>query len=328
MSRARFATVVAATAAAAVAAALLLGGCGDDDVQPAPLDAGTDTSVPDAASSLPDASLSTISEQALVDACASTSACGVTTYPILASCVDAYYDLHRPQGLGPLYASIYACVNKAGGDCDAVAACFGRRGTCSQSTKATCEGDVAVSCDLLDKRIYAFDCSAAGLRCGVPGGQSFSASCTPGSCDSSYTQRCHGQRLLGCSSGVITVQDCLAEEKFCATTKSGAACRGNRRQSCDAKSFSATCLKGIAVSCEQGHQHWEDCAGNTLQHTVCKAGHCAPAGAECDHNMNRCAGDKLEVCLDGRWEAVACKQLGLGVCKPNGAFANCTPPKS
>jgi hypothetical protein len=49
------------------------------------------------------------------------------------------------------------------------------------------------------------------------------------------------------------------------------------------------------------------------------------AGSECDHSLNRCSGDRLEACIDGRWKAYDCGALGLGGCKSAGTKgANCT----
>jgi len=84
------------------------------------------------------------------------------------------------------------------------------------------------------------------------------------------------------------------------------------------------CLNNVAVSCEQGHEHWTDCDQLEAFSSLCQAGECVPAGTQCDHEMNRCAGDSLEACLDGSWQTIDCAQLGLGPCKPEQGWANCS----
>ena len=126
----------------------------------------------------------------LISGCLRASACGVKTYPYLGNCLDAYLDLFRSQGLAPIYDQIYACVNTAKGDCDAVTKCFRRGAACDKDSKASCDGTVAISCDLIDQRFYGVDCSHAGLKCAVPSGNKSSAACTPGTYNNSFQNKC------------------------------------------------------------------------------------------------------------------------------------------
>lgn len=321
------------TCLALLLAAGLALGCSDDNGTTPPRDKGTpDTkSVTDGAAE-PDKGVpasAPLTDQELIDGCARASACGILSYPVLSNCVGAYHEIYSRVALAPIYDRLYRCVNAAGGDCAAIANCYGRRGSCNSSYKATCEGTVAVSCDLLDKTVYALDCSAAGMSCGVKASQPSAATCTPGSCvQGSYQARCQGNRLLICTGGMIEVQDCSRDRAFCVTTKKGTLCRGNRRASCDTKSYKASCLGNVAVTCHNGREHWTDCGQFRAFKSACKGGACVPAHSACDHAMNRCAGDRLEVCLDGAWKTVDCKALGLGTCKPRSGWAQCTDPGS
>lgn len=311
---------------AALAALGLVLGCSEEP-DPTP-----DLGRPDAAAQTdgaPDAAAKAavpLSADELVNACARTSACKISAYPAVYSCVEAYFKLHLPQGLGPLYDSLYRCVNAAAGDCEAMVKCYGGRGSCDNKYKATCEGSKAVSCDLLDKRVYVFDCTRAEMSCGIMSNQTVAASCTPGACASGYPSRCEGDRLLTCTADIVEVQDCRALGMFCYQGDTGPVCRGNRRQTC--ASFKATCLKNVAVTCVGGKQHWSDCSALAPMTSLCKAGACVPAKQQCTKAMNSCSGDKLKACLDGGHREIDCKALGLGKCKAATYGANCTDPKA
>ncbi len=309
---------------AAVCLALAVG-CTEEAPDPPRPDLGQDAAArtdaaPDAAVEAPP-----LTADELVNGCVRTSACKITAYPEVASCVEAYFKLHLPQGLGPLYASRYRCVNAAAGDCEAMLKCYGSRGSCDNKYKAACEGSKAVSCDLLDKRVYVHDCSKAEMSCGIMSNQTVAASCTPGSCSGSYKPRCEGDRVLTCTAGIIEVLDCRALGKFCHQPDNGAPiCRGNRRQTC--ASLKAACLENVAVTCAGGQQHWRDCSALAPMTSLCKAGACVPAKQQCTKAMNSCSGGKLKACLDGGNREIDCKALGLGPCKAAVYGANCTDP--
>ena len=276
----------------------------------------------------------TLSMKQLIDGCIRASACGILTYPYLGNCLDAYLTLYSSQGVSAIYDRLYTCVNAAKGDCDAVAKCYRRGSACDSSYKPSCNGTMAVSCDLMEKRVFELDCALANFKCGVPTGSGVSgAVCTPGPCDNSYTTRCDGTLLLTCSNGVIEAEECADKGMGCGyygwKTKSYA-CQGGSTTSCftyGKNIYKPSCDNAIAVTCTHGKEHREDCSKHTYRKTGCSGGACAPAGTECTSNINRCASGKLEACLDGKWQQFDCAALGLGPCKPGSTLgANCSKP--
>ena len=298
--------------------ALALSGCGSDGARSDGSADGT-PAFDGGAPSLPLAELAS--------GCIRASACGVKTYPTLANCIDAYFDLHRSQGLGQIYDKIYRCVNAAAGDCAKTKVCFDQRGPCDSSYKASCDGKTAVSCDLIDQRVYALDCALAGMECLIRSGQTTSASCTPGVCYSTFGTVCQGSRLITCVSGVSESEDCAVDGLAChSKTPTSAVCVGEQSTTCSAKTFSPSCAGSTAVTCVEGRVHRDDCTRYKMRHTRCEAAACVVAGSACDYALNRCAGAELEACLDGAWQRFDCLKLGLGACKPSGSAANCDKP--
>ena len=290
---------------------LALAGCGSNGDKSR--DGGSEGGVSDASS---DAGQQLLDRDEIIKACLFTSACGIKTYPSLSSCLAGYLNLHVSQRIAPIYNKIYQCVNKTKGDCDAVATCYQRGAACDSTYKATCEGKVAVTCDLQDKRVYKLDCSAAGMECAVKKGYTFSAVCTPGTCYSSSGETCQGSLLYTCVAGLIEVRDCAATGKGCGSThKSQAACIGNQKEKCS-EYFVPSCKKTtIATECVNGFEHYVDCSKNTHLATACKEGLCVTSGSDCtEGTVNRCSGKQLEACLDGKWQKFDCAQLGLGDC--------------
>ncbi|MCB9556364.1 MAG: hypothetical protein H6707_09700 [Deltaproteobacteria bacterium] len=158
-----------------------------------------------------------IEADALINACIRTTACGLSAYPRVSNCVDAYNNLHRRFGISAAYDAAYRCVNSAG-DCEAVFRCFGtsrQTAGCDTSFQARCIDGKALFCDTIDKRAYSLDCGAAGLGCAIDPVGAFKAVCTPGSCSSSYKSRCDGGRHLSCNVNVIAIEDCQACGQTC-----------------------------------------------------------------------------------------------------------------
>jgi hypothetical protein len=294
----------------ALALAALAPGCGKDEQPPGP-------SGP-------------LSFAELVAGCIASSSCGVRAYPRVSNCLEAYFTLHRPFGLGPIYESIYRCVNAAKGDCDAVFACYGTHqaaGRCDTTFKAHCEGERAFSCDTLSGRVFVYDCALAGLTCQVRASQSFDAKCGTASCDASFARRCEGTRLLSCADGVVEVADCGALGERCGESSGGPACIGSTDEECQAGKFTARCDGAVAVTCVGGRVHRSDCTGQPLAGR-CQAGACVPAGSACQDEFDRCAGDALEICLDGSWQSQDCAAAGFGACRTLANGAACSTPQS
>lgn len=300
---------------------LSLSGCSGDGAS-ASADGGNHGASTDAGAA------STLTADELLDACIRASACGVKTYPILSNCLENYIKLHVSQGLATIYNKLHRCVNAAQGDCAAVAACYQQGKACDKDYKASCNGDVALSCDLIDGRVYQLNCADAAMKCQVKTGQTFSASCTPGSCQAGYKDKCEEGQMLSCSGDVLEVKLCGVEGMRCGyggwkTKKFG--CQGETENKCSSYKFKAYCDGSKAVTCLLSREHHDDCARHKYVSTGCKGGICVVGGAECDHNFNRCAGQKLEACLDGKWQQYDCAKLGLGPCKKSATYgANCT----
>jgi hypothetical protein len=266
-----------------------------------------------------------LSYNELIDACVRTAACEIKTQPRLSNCVDYYRTLLRNLGLRPIYDRIFRCVNAAQGDCTAIFACFGAdpwAGRCDRGFKAACDESSAITCDLLDRRVYIYDCAHAGLQCKVKSTDTWEATCSKGGCSlGSYTRRCDGDRVLTCYQGVIVVEDCVAQDLVCdAEGLSGARCVGAQKKACDENKYTPSCNGNTALTCVGDHVHEIDC-GLQMIDRRCAAGRCVPSGSGCSDQFNRCAGDKLQGCLDGSWKDMDCVAMGLQPCvnKTHGA---------
>jgi hypothetical protein len=290
--------------ASAIALLVALAGCGGKDGAP----------------------FGALSFDELLQACVASSACAVRPYPRVSNCVDAYYSLHVPFGLGPVYDAIYRCVNAARGGCDEVFACYGTHraaGRCDTGFKAHCDGSKAFSCDTLAGRVFVYDCAAAGLSCLVQASQSFDAHCSTGSCDASYARRCDGARLSSCADGVIETTDCAAHGQRCAVGTGGANCVGSTEEECQSGKFTARCEGSVALSCVGGRVQRSECAGKPLSGR-CVDGACAPSGGDCRDEFDRCQGPALEACLNGSWRGFDCAALGFGACQALANGAACS----
>lgn len=260
----------------------------------------------------------------LVRGCIAATACGVKAYPRVSDCVEAYYNLHIKHGVSRLYDAKYQCVILANGDCDEVARCMGTNrmaGRCDGTFKARCDGQNSVSCDLLDKRVFVSDCTSASMTCTLSKTQTFDAPCGLGTCLTGYKPRCDEGRALKCVDGVITVEDCKAQNMLCGVTTSKTnGCVGNSSSTCVLGKYKDKCEGNKALLCIEGKVHKVDCASRIFNKR-CKAGECVPTGTECHGNFDRCAGKNLQYCLDGKWLTFDCDKLGFGDCRAvtNGA---------
>jgi hypothetical protein len=226
------------------------------------------------------------------------------------------------MGLQQIYDQLFRCVNAAGGDCTTAYACFGSHpaaGSCDQSFEAYCDGNKAVTCDLLDKRVYTYDCGAAGLSCAVKHEAAWEAACTTGTCDAGFQRRCEGDDLLTCYEGVIVLSDCAAAGMACDEGR----CVGNQPESCDTAEFEPRCEGPVAITCAVEQESRQDCS-TRLINKACRDGECVPAGDECRDEFNRCTGTALQACLDGHWATYKCADLGLGPCEEQVHGATCT----
>lgn len=256
---------------------------------------------------------SLIDRDALTRACVISAACGVQQRPSVQGCVDFYFDVQVPAGLGRTNGEIYRCVLDAKGSCARVRACFGPGDACDNSYVGHCEGGRAISCDLLDKRVYAQNCGLSGLRCAA-GSNAFAAECH---CDDNLS-RCEGGWALRCSGGQVQSEHCAA---------SGMRCEGGRcvppANATACETPSARCDGEIALRCDGKTELRIDCAALPVPHS-CQQGSCVARSLECDDDFNRCSGEgTLEACIIGRWERFDCGSLGFDICFAQDHGANC-----
>ncbi|MCP4583130.1 MAG: toll/interleukin-1 receptor domain-containing protein, partial [candidate division Zixibacteria bacterium] len=126
--------------------------------------------------------------ESLIIGCVRTAACGIHPRARVADCINSYNDRTVSFGLAPVVDPIFRCANKATG-CTAIAACFGAEDTCDRSFSARCDGKQAIFCDLIDDRVYSYDCGAASLDCAIDDGNPFAATCTGGGSPSGGLRR-------------------------------------------------------------------------------------------------------------------------------------------
>ncbi len=280
---------------------------------------GGTSSILGAACTQDDASTELASLADVEHGCVVSAACGVQPRAAVANCINYYFDVLIGLGQGPIYAQIYHCVREAGSDCAAVVRCFGETGNCTQSTfTAYCKGSRALTCDLLDRKVYALECGVAGLACHPLTQQPFAATCD---CDASFAPRCHGTYAVTCSAGQPSVTNCAALGANCA----GGQCVTRAPGTCDPKKATARCDGDIAITCNsEGKELREDCSARPL-HRRCDKGSCQRTGTACADDFNRCSpsGD-LEACVDGQWKTFPCAKLGLGDCRKALYGANCS----
>jgi hypothetical protein len=265
-----------------------------------------------------------------VEACIVSTACGVKAYPRVSDCLDAYFNLHRRFGLGPVYDAIYRCANAANGNCEAVRACFGslaEESPCDTSFTARCDGNRAVFCDTIDRRVYSHDCAWAGLVCKVPSEPAFDAHCTTDTCTPGSPPTCDASRQLTChSNGIIEVVDCGSQGLSCGISNiTGLAeCVGESKDACKLETYAPSCDANRAVTCVHGWLHYQDCS-QFKHRSACIDGACTIAYSLCKDELDRCEEDKLQICFDGRWVTYDCAELGLGPCREADNGAACRP---
>jgi hypothetical protein len=312
-TRLRFVVVGGLCALALIAAALT--SCGDDVAEVPPPDP--------------------VSLDQLIEACIVTSACGVKKWPKVSNCVDAYYDLAKPQAITLTYDKVYQCVRAAEGNCTDVFTCYGSNryaGSCDTTYTATCDSDQAFSCDAIARKVFIYDCAVAKLSCQTKKTSSVDAYCSRGTCTpGKYKTACEGDTVLSCVDGVIQVDDCTARGLYCGTHEVTGAlgCLGNQKKKyCGLDPtkppFQPSCNGNTAVTCENYQKHNEDCSKRDYK-KVCKIGMCTYAGSECtESDFNRCKGEQLQYCKEGKWQTLSCASMNLGACKQAVHGANCS----
>ena len=264
----------------------------------------------------------------LINACIASNACGINATSHLFQCVDSYYTLQRKFGHGGLYASVYHCVIDAGGDCDAVFACYGAdraAGSCSISSyRGSCKGDKATFCSSSNQE-QSLDCASAGLQCALNKTYAWDAKCGRGECSTGYAARCDGGKLIYCENGIISIDDCATQGLACGSDGGRAECVGNTSDGCSPGGYNSRCEGSVAYSCTRGKVRREDCSERSYNKR-CQGGACAETHSACTTgSFDRCAGDKLEACVDGQWQSYDCGSRGFDPCLSSSTGASCSP---
>jgi hypothetical protein len=202
-------------------------------------------------------------------------------------------------------------------------------GFCTGREAAFCDGDVAVLCRSEEYPAFVLDCAAIGLSCHSI--RESAAACTNGvTCDAS-APRCDGRSRTYCVDGMEAPIDCglvwpggscalVADERGLPTptcVPPGADCSADR------------CAGSTLIRCIGGHELPVDCAaaveGSCVDGT--DGPECMPTATECDaRSMEACDGDRVQVCVNGRYEAIDCRELGMRTCGVHiSGGARCVP---
>ncbi len=265
----------------------------------------------------------TMTRQDVMDGCLASDACGVFRYSYLERCVESRYDGAFKFSQAAIWASVFSCVEQASGDCDAIRRCYGggqAPPACSDISDGYCDGDVQVTCDVIDAKLYRLDCGLAAQQCSMaslPSGDSVPM-CGYGDCDDgAYAPRCKGNLRLVCDSGYVSVQDCSQEGKVCVAGE----CTDDS-QVCASRPL---CNGSVLVTCEDGRKVTTDCS--TLPgDMVCddQAGACVSAPSPCQDGTEACNGTVARLCHGGIWMDVDCRALGFAGCTVDGQGVHCT----
>jgi hypothetical protein len=298
------------------------GGCGDSNKSD-PVE--VDAAVPPDAAPL-------ITREEVLHACLRTDGCGVMPYGYLSHCVTSHYDESFVNQQMRIWSHLYRCVNAAGGDCPSIRACFSEGSQpepCSEMGDGYCDGDVRVYCDIMDRKLYRFDCSLSSLQCAVgeASGGVLTPYCAYGPCNpNDYAPKCEGDWLLTCDDGYIDVWDCSAQGLGCGqkVTTPSMGCIG-RGPECD-PAYTPTCEGDVLTKCVEGHLAVIDCRDlpGRLTCSADNGGECVQAGTQCTGSVEECQGTVARVCLDGYWVTVDCVDLGFRECVvENSAGVHC-----
>jgi hypothetical protein len=132
-------------------------------------------------------------------------------------------------------------------------------------------------------------------------------------CSSSYQATCQGGKAVFCDllDKTTFAYDCEAVGMKCAVDSH--------------YSFAAKCVPS-GVATPSNATPVTTPAPAMMKSTVdCADGRCLKTGQACSENdLNRCAGDGLEACLDGQWIRFDCGKLNLSACQTRvGGWASC-----
>jgi hypothetical protein len=263
----------------------------------------------------------------------------------IASCAHA----HDPPRLRDPIACVEDQLEHAG-EPDAVSACLARATSCGDveaclhppgdpraaalcaahpGAATGCDGDSLYTCAKDDPAESTLTpCAPLGAVCGEarsPGGLVTHGCLSPSRCAPDAAGAwCDGE------TAVLACHDQILERTSC---KPGAACRahvdadGEALATCEGAIAGPceavgqrSCRGGVLVRCEaHGHHAHEasvDCEDQGLR-CVVSGGRaaCLSGATPCAGGAPRCEKGTLVFCVAGKWERVACSDLGLGPCE-------------
>jgi hypothetical protein len=221
------------------------------------------------------------------------------------------------------------CAAKSS-DCAGALDCASRhhgQDWCAAHPSDSCDGDELVRC-VSGWGVSVLDCSVSGQHCVVT---SAGALCTNGnSCDPATEHlHCDGNREVLCSGfHYETAFDCstVIDNGMCRAGDAGGYCIGAGSEHCPTTATTSacdgtaltTCYFGIfsRVDCGQFHSHCAtDSGGNST---------CVPDAPACAADASdRCAGNALEMCVNGQWQTIDCSSIGKSTCQADSTGARC-----
>jgi hypothetical protein len=222
--------------------------------------------------------------------------------------------------------AVAVCLHRAG-DVRAAAFCAAHPGV-----KTDCDGDTLVACAKDDPRESTLTpCAPTGAVCGEShgaGGLVAHGCLTPSACPPNVTRvQCDGTTAVAACHDEILERVACKPGTTCHAHKDedgeeAATCEGPNEVPCGAVGQRA-CRGSSLVECAaHGHHAREvsvDCGALGL---VCAAAGgkpaCVTAGSTCAAGAPRCEHGALVFCAAGSSERVACGDLGLGPCNPEG----------
>ena len=255
--------------------------------------------------------------------CLASDACGVFRYSYLERCVASRYEGAFRSSQAAIWAALFDCVSEAGGDCEAVRRCYGGGEvppSCRAVTDGYCDGDVQVTCDVIDGKLYRLDCALAAEQCSMasmPSGDLVPV-CGYGACNpEEFTVQCRGNLRLVCDSGYISIRDCSQDGKVCR--------EGECVQDAHVCAARPQCDGQVLVTCLDGHKNLTDCSA-VPGDMACddQAAACVPVTSPCQDGEEACEGTVARLCHNGLWMEVDCRDLGFAGCSIKDAGVHCT----
>jgi hypothetical protein len=270
--------------------------------------------------------------------CMRTRACTTTHPGQLGTCAVSYASVSGRE-IGAVLGWIAHCVGAAELSCDAIQDCL----TAGEEpadcvpleTPDRCDGTLLRQCSRFSAVDLVVDCALLAMGCYID--DAGTAVCGLGTCDPSmFRADCHGDDLVTCEGGVITVVECDAAGLAC-TQRAGepGLCAGGGAP-CTDTSDPRRCEGDRIVGCIAGSTADIDC-NEVVPRWTCgdrggSAG-CVPSGDECDAQPligtdldESCDGEAVTFCLDNFVTTLSCSAYGLGPCTDLGLAARCTPP--